>query len=277
MCGDAGDPASSIGLVLFDAPTWLLALIIVAVVFGATLFGLLIGGRSRHLAENLGEPLGVLQGALLGVVGLILAFGLSLALSRYEDRRATVVEEANTIGTTYLRAQMLEPDVAAPSLRLLARYSDSAVEVADRMPGSAEENDAIAEEEEIQGELWKLARRAMADQPNQNAPGLYVESLNDMIDAQATREAALSNRVPVPVYILELLGAAIALALLAGYLELIGRGTHAVFLVAGLVALLLFITADLDRPTRGPIKVPDTPLANDYGEIEGSATSPASP
>ncbi len=258
---------------LFDSPTWLLALIIVMVVFGATFFGLLIGGRSRHLAENLGEPLGVLQGALLGVVGLILAFGLSLALSRYEDRRATVVEEANAIETTYLRAQMLEPDVAAPSLRLLADYTESAVEVADRMPGSAEEDEAVAAEEEIQAELWRLARRAMAEQPNHNAPGLYVESLNEMIDAQSTRQAALNNRVPVPVYILELLGAALALALLAGYLELIGRGTHAVFLVAALVALLLFITADLDRPTRGPIKVPDTPLAEDYGQIEGSGAA----
>ncbi|MCB0864785.1 MAG: hypothetical protein KDB58_03645 [Solirubrobacterales bacterium] len=258
---------------LFDLPTWALALTIVVVVFGATALGAWIGSRSRHLGTNLSEPLGVLQGALLGVVGLILAFGLSLALSRYEDRRATVVAEANAIGTTYLRAQMLEPRFSAPSLRLLDQYAESAVDVADRIPDSDAEMDAIAAEERIQGRLWLLARAAVADQPVQTAPRLYIETLNEMIDAQATRQAALANRVPTPVLLLELFGAAVALALLAGYLALIGRGTGAVFLVAALVSFLLFVTADLDRPTRGLIKVPDTPLANDYGQITDTLES----
>ncbi len=195
---------------LFDLPTWALALTIVVVVFGATALGAWIGSRSRHLGTNLSEPLGVLQGALLGVVGLILAFGLSLALSRYEDRRATVVEEANAIGTTYLRAQMLEPRFSAPSLRLLDQYAESAVDVADRIPDSDAEMDAIAAEERIQGRLWLLARAAVADQPVQTAPRLYIETLNEMIDAQATRQAALANRVPTPVLLLELFGAAVA-------------------------------------------------------------------
>ena len=153
---------------------------------------------------------------------------------------------------------------------MLARYTDSAIHVADRVPGSPEQEAAVAEEEEIQDQLWVLARRAIAQQPVQTAPELYLESLNEMIDAQASREAALTNRVPDPVLLLELLGAAIALALLAVYLELIGRGIGAVYVVAALVGFLLFVTADLDRPTRGPIQVPDTPLAEDYGRIEGA-------
>ena len=73
-------------------------------------------GRLRHLKEDLREPFGVLQAALLGVVGLILAFGLALAVGRYEARRAAVVDEANAIGTTYLRAQTLaNPSSVAPS------------------------------------------------------------------------------------------------------------------------------------------------------------------
>ena len=75
--------------------------------FGATALGAFVGHRMRHLSESLSESFGVMQGAMLGVVGLILAFGLSLALSRYEDRRAAIVDETNAIGTTYLRAQTL--------------------------------------------------------------------------------------------------------------------------------------------------------------------------
>jgi hypothetical protein len=83
----------------------------------------------RYLREHhgeLNERFGVLQGALLGVVGLILAFGLSLALGRYEDRRAATVDEANAIGTTYLRAQLIaEPARDQPSARLRrSRASD---------------------------------------------------------------------------------------------------------------------------------------------------------
>lgn len=91
-----------------------LAILVFGVVLGATALGVFLGHRVRHLSGDLKEPFGVLQAALLGVVGLILAFGLSLAVTRYEDRRASVVEEANAIGTTYLRAQTL-PEPASPS------------------------------------------------------------------------------------------------------------------------------------------------------------------
>jgi hypothetical protein len=67
--------------------SWQLALIVLAVVASATVGGHLVGGHMRHQSDTLREPFGVLQAALLGVVGLVLAFGLSLAVGRYEDRR----------------------------------------------------------------------------------------------------------------------------------------------------------------------------------------------
>src|SRR5882724_8084596 len=96
-----------------------LGLILFAVVLGSTLIGLLIGRMLRAHHESLREPFGALQAALLGVVGLTLAFGLSLAVGRYQDRRAALVDEANAIGTTYLRAQMLAEPARSRSLALL--------------------------------------------------------------------------------------------------------------------------------------------------------------
>jgi hypothetical protein len=89
-----------------------------------------------------------------------------------------------------------------------------------------------------------------------------VESLNEMIDDETVRVAALSNRVPTAVLVLEVLGSAVALGLLAAYLAIVGRGLVGAFLAAALVAFLLLVTADLDRPTRGMIRVPDTVLNN---------------
>jgi hypothetical protein len=105
----------------FSLPSWALALVLLAVVGAATAAGYAIGRYLREHEAKLREPFGVLQGAMLGVVGLILAFGLSLAVGRYEDRRAATVTEANAIGTSYLRAQLIAEPARSRSLGLLRR------------------------------------------------------------------------------------------------------------------------------------------------------------
>src|SRR4029453_9034979 len=92
-----------VGHHLFRLSSFELGFILFAVLLGATGLGIFLGHRVKHLSDDLKEPFGILQGALLGLVGLLLAFGLSLAVNRYEDRRANVVSETNAIGTTYLR------------------------------------------------------------------------------------------------------------------------------------------------------------------------------
>ena len=208
-----------------------------------------------------------MQAALLGLVGLLLAFGLSLAVSRYEDRRSNVVHEANAIGTTYLRAQTLAEPVRSRSLDLLVGYTRSAIRVSDEVPGSDEARDARAQEERIERRLWSLAGEALDMAPTASAPRLYVETLNEMIDGENARVAALSNRVPTAVLVLEVVGAALAIGLLAAYLAIVGRGVLAVTLAAALLAFLLLVTADLDRPTRGMITVPDTALTNQLASM----------
>lgn len=144
------------------------------------------------------------------------------------------------------------------------------------MPGSTEAVDARAHEGRIERRLWSLAGEALELAPTASAPRLYVETLNEMIDGEAVRVAALSNRVPTAVLVLEVLGSALALALLAAYLAIVGRGVLAVLVAAALVAFLLLVTADLDRPTRGMIRIPDTALTNQLASMTEppAATAP---
>ena len=246
----------------FRLSSWELALVIFAVVLGATLLGLTAGRSLRHRSDTLREPFGTLQGALLGLVALILAFGLSLAVGRYESRRAAVVDDANAIGTTYLRAQTLAEPERSRSLALLVRYTDTSIRLSHTIPSSAAQQRAIADGGVQLRVLWRLAGQALVTAPVDSAPRLYVDSLNDTIDMQTVRVAALNNRVPGAVLAIEVGGAAIALGLLAFYLAILGRGVITVLLAAGLATLLLLVTFDLDRPTRGLITIPDTPLTS---------------
>jgi hypothetical protein len=248
--------------VFFRLSSWELALIILAVVGTATFAGFAAGRYLREHSETLREPFGVLQAALLGVVGLILAFGLTLAVGRYEDRRVAIVAEANAIGTTYLRAQLLAEPQRSRSLDLLRRYTTLAVSVTREIPNSTSMRRTTAAEGVLQRRLWRLAGQATAGAPLASAPRLYVDSLNTTIDDQSARLSTLNNRVPGAVLALEVIGAAVALGLLALHISLLGRGLVPMMAAAALVTLLLLVTFDLDRPTRGLIEVPATPLVS---------------
>ena len=258
----------------FSLPSWAVALIIFGIVGAVTAAGYASGRYLREHEAKLREPFGVLQAAILGVVGLILAFGLSLAVGRYEDRRAATVTEANAIGTTYLRGQLLAEPVRSRSLELLRRYTDLALQVSNEVPGSAGMRRTTAAEDVLQRRLWRLAGEATDAAPLATAPRVYVESLNTTIDSQEARLSALTNRVPGAVLGLEVFGAAAALALLALHISVLGRGLVAMLAACVLVTLLLLVTFDLDRPTRGLIEVPSTPLQSVRASM---ALPPASP
>jgi hypothetical protein len=169
----------------FVLPTWLPALVIAVVMFGATLAGLLVGRRLGDRSQDLREPFGVLQGALVGLMGLVLAFGLSLTVGRYESRRADVVTEANTIGTTYLRADTRRagPHGVADAAAQLHRHQHRDRRHRSRqrrLPTRPRQERAVPAQ--YQSPLWALAGQALDQAPVASAPRLYVETLNETFD-----------------------------------------------------------------------------------------------
>lgn len=252
--------AGAVHLTLFRLSTLVVTLLLVALVGGAAAIGTLLGRRLRTRPEPIHQPVGAAQGALLGLVGLVLAFGLTMAVGRYDNRRATVVQEANDIETTYLRAQLLAEPARSRSLALLRRYGDQAVDLADRVPDSGRFDADLDRMEAVQRSLWREAGDAVRSDPEGTAPRLYVESLNDMIDSHTDRVTSLRNRVPGTVVVLQVLGGAVAVGVLALYVALLGRGLATSLVAATLVIVILFISIDLDRPHRGLITVPDRPL-----------------
>lgn len=245
---------------LFELGTLPLFLVLAALVFGSAAAGTAIGRRIKDHPDKSAESIGVVQGTLLGLVGLLLAFGLTMAVGRYDTRRALVVEEGNAIGTTYLRAQLLAEPARSDSLDLLREYADVAIRMAGHVPGSDAFEADSRRMGELHDQLWALAGDAVDGDPEATAPRLYVETLNETIDAHSSRVASLGNRVPSTVVVLQVVGSAIAIGILACYLAMLGRGLATSLVAAVVVVLILFISFDLDRPNRGPIKIPDGPL-----------------
>jgi hypothetical protein len=260
---------------LFRLGSFALALLVFAVVVGLTLGGVLVGRYLRHRGEELREPFSVVQAALVGFVALILGFGLTMAVGRYETRRAAVVDEANTIGTTYLRAQTLVEPIRSESLSLLRQYTDTRIALSASVPGSAKFNRVSAQSQTIQNELWGLAGTAMNGAPTSSAPRLYMESLNDMIDAHTTRLAALTNRIPDLVMYLQITASALAFGVLGMYLALLGRAALPALVGALMVTGMLLVIFDLDRPHRGFVQVPATPLIAERASMNQPPSAPA--
>ena len=249
---------------LFEADTAVLIFVISIIIGSFIAAGVLLGRRMRSTAtsDQHRESLGVVQGALLGLVGLLLAFGLTMAVTRYEVRRDVLVEEANAIGTTYLRAQLLAEPERTTSMELLREYTDAAIAMNESPPDSREFDVAVQAMDDLHNDLWRVAGVAISRAPQDSAPRLYIETLNDTIDRHADRVASLRNRVPSAVWILQILGSAVALGVLSLYLSILGRGLLTPLLAGIFVILILFNSFDLDRPRRGFIHVPSAALTD---------------
>ena len=252
----------------FELGTAPLGLVLVLIIGGSSAVGVAIGRRLRAHQHEGHESVGVVQGTLLGLVGLLLAFGLTMAVNRYEGRRALVVQEANAIETTYLRAELLAEPSRSRSLGLLERYADAAIALAEQVPGTDPFDEIAVRMNGLQRQLWGEAGDAVRGAPEATAPRLYLESLNDMIDTHTARVGSLKNRVPGTVMLLQVVGSAVALGALSLYLALLGRGLTTALVSAALVFLILYISFDLDRPHRGFITVPDSALEQARASME---------
>ncbi len=244
---------------LFRLSNPALVVIIVVIVGGSTAIGVYVGRRLEN-RDEIRELVGAVQAALLGFVALLLAFGLTMAVGRYESRRASLATEANAIGTGFLRSQTIAEPERSQSIELLRQYALERQTLSTQLVGSASSAASVQRSSGIQRELWALASSSMSADPTGSAPRLYVESLNTMFDAGSLREAAFIDRVPDSVVYLQIGGAALALCLLGLYLATLGRRVVEATLAAGMVSLILLVAIDLDRPQRGLITVSSRPI-----------------
>lgn len=224
---------------------------------GALEFGFRMGRRQKDQSDEPARThVGALQGALLGLLALLLGFTFAMAVSRLDTRKELVLEEANAIGTAFLRARFLPAPQSGEVARLLKDYVSALLDfhaagiVADRLEAA---NRTAAR---IEGQLWELTVSSVVQDTDSVPTGLFIQSINEVIDVRERRRAALDNHVPEAIVYILYATAVTALGIV-GYACGLTRRRRFVpnAVVACLIALVLTTILDIDRPRRGLIQV----------------------
>lgn len=240
---------------------WGLLLVVSVLLFGLAEAGYRIGLR-LHAAKDEARrsQVGGVQGAVLGLLALLLGFTFSMAVDRYETRRDLVLKEANAIGTTWLRAGLLPEAHRAPVKDLLRRYVDLRLKYQALSSDPAMLAEGLRLSAQLQSEVWQHAEAAATNAPTP-VTATFISSLNEVIDTDAERIAAARNRIPSGVWVL--------LVIVAGFgcfTSSYGSGAQGArsaftnLFLPVLITVVIMLVFDLSHSRQGFILISQQPL-----------------
>ena len=216
--------------------------------------------RLKQHPEGLLQGTGAAEGAVFGLLGLLIAFSFSGAASRFDDRKHLIADEANMIGTAYLRIDLMPSDLQPGMRDLFRRYLDTRLATYQSLGSWDEINANLAEGEDLQLQIWAKGVEA-SRRPEVPAPmtALLLNSLNEMIDITTTRLVATRNHPPAITFAL-LYGLSLIGALLVGYATSPNRERSWLhnLTFALVLSLTVYVIADLEFPRLGLITVSDS-------------------
>jgi hypothetical protein len=233
-----------------------------ALMLMATEVGFRLGRKfETRTPDNIKAQIFTVEAAILGILALLLGFTMSMAVSRFEIRKQLVLEEADAIGTSSLRAQLL-PAPAGPEISsLLRQYVNVRVQYGTAGNDLARLEDLNRQTARWQTELWTRTVAYAQQDPNPVRVGLLLQSLNQAIDLGEARWMAFQNHVPESVIYVN---AAVSLlsAMLVGYAFGVNRRRNifSMCMLAVSITLVLAVIIDLDRPRSGHIHVSQQPM-----------------
>ncbi|MFT3922066.1 MAG: hypothetical protein QM778_05995 [Myxococcales bacterium] len=234
----------------------LVGVALLCLLLGAAEAGFRLSRRVRGPGEQPAQEVSSMQGAVLGLLALLLGFTFSLAMSRFEARKELIRDEANAIGTFSLRTQLLPEASRAKISKLMRPYLETCVEL--QTDGYRPERVAVTHRAalKLQDQIWSEAMQAARAAPESEMMALLVDSLNTMIDLHGMQMAALRNRVPVSIFLL-LVSVAVASLGLTGYASGTSHRENMTLtvVVSVLITAVIMLIFDLHRPARGLITV----------------------
>ena len=223
--------------------------------------------RAAHDPDGAWHGTGVVDAAIFGLFGLVIAFTFSGAASRFDTRRNLIVDEVNAIGTAYLRLDIL-PVEAQPGLRdSFRRYLDSRIQVYRKYPDGAAVAAELENVKRVEGEIW--TRALAAERDSAPAARLLLPALNSMFDISTKRTMAMNMHPPTAIYAM-LFGLALIASMIAGYgmARAESRAWFHVIGFAAVIAIVAYVVLDIEHPRVGFIRI--DPLDRALVDLRGS-------
>lgn len=214
--------------------------------------------------------IGGVQGAMLGMLGLLLGFTFAMSVARHDARRDLVLAEANAIGTTWLRAGMLPEAYRAPARDLLLDYTEARLKYQPLVDNPALFEEGVRQSADLHRQLWRIAENAAAEAPTAVTVA-FINSLNETIDTDAMRLAAMRNTIPDIVWILLVVVAGFG-CYISGYGSG-AEGARSVFTSVAfplLVAVVITFIFDIMNARQGLIAISQQPLIDLITSLSGS-------
>ena len=247
---------------LYVVNEWIILFPYLILMLAASEVGFRLGRRAASGAtDQLKAQTSVVEGSLLGVLALLMGFTMSMAVSRFEVRKQLVLQEANAIGTAYLRTQLLPPPENAEMANLLREYVDARVEFVNAGENADRLKAARANAARLQNEFWSRAVAYSQKDPNPVKAGLLLQALNEVIDLESARWMGFYNHVPETVILVNAIVAFLATIMVGYAYGLEGhRQIFSICLLALAITVVLSVIVDLDRPRQGFIRVSQQPM-----------------
>lgn len=258
------------GEIFYGINEWLLFLLVVGALYGCAEIGFRYGLKSANRTPpEVHSHVATVEGALLGLLALLLGFAFSMAMSRFEVRKEVVLEEVNDLETTYLRAHLLPEPQRQSCVTLLEEYLQSRIAYLRAATDQARIRETQETTRNLQVQLWAQAVAAARTDPNEVTTGYFIESLNGLIDDNTKRSIAMDNHVPEVIYELLLLVALLTISVTGYSSGLRGRKLRALRgILIVLIAATLLVIMDLDRPRRGLIRVSEDGMVRLESELQ---------
>ena len=245
---------------LFQLSEWWIIALFLAGMMLATEVGYRLGGRLRASYSDAcrGYVSGILGGTI-GLLGLVLGFTFSMAVSRFDAAKVHIVSEANAVGTAFLRSQTLTGDDRVTAGKLFEEYVSTLNKMYMVSSDPASFERINTDLSKAQTKLWRQAIEVSSRHPDMVPTGIYVQALNEMFDAAGRRLAFTEYHIPEMVFVLLALMTLLTFGL-AGFGSGVAdsRRLVASFVLAVMVTLVILTIIDLERPKRGLIQVTHT-------------------
>ena len=244
---------------------WLIFVVFFCAILIATSeAGFRLGRRAEsRSAENAKSQLGAVEGGILALLGLLLGFTMSMAVTRFEVRKQLVLDEANAIQTSYLRTRLIPAPDSTEIANLLREYVAVRLHYADVVDDFDQLQTTREQAERLQNEFWTRAVAYGQKDPNPVKAGLLLQSLNQAIDLESARWMAFQNHVPPTVIYVNFVVALLA-TILVGYAfgRQSQRQVFSTTILVLAITLVLAVIVDLDQPRQGFIKGSQQPLVD---------------